>query len=132
MNWWAWNQRTSFISCSIYIPCSFLNPFICLCRFIIMELNKGLLRRKSNWYHYWGCAVRACLLRTCVFETSVLLHYNVCNKMMEKGRNMWDVKCFFPSSSFYYIHSSEAIHSFQTHTFRSRQALILYVNDFPC
>ena len=46
--------------------------------------------------------------KTCVFETSVMLHYNVCNKMMEKGRNVWDAKCFFASPSFYYIHCSEA------------------------
>ena len=43
--------------------------------------------------------------------------------MMEKGRNMWDANCFFPSPSFYYIHCSEAWHSFQTHTFHCRQSL---------
>ena len=50
-------------------------------------------------------------------------HYNVCSKMMEKGRKMWDVTCFFPSPSFYYIHCSDAWNAFQTHTFRSRQPL---------
>ena len=52
-----------------------------------------------------------------------MLHCNVCSKMMEKGRNIWHPTCFFPSPSFYYIHCSEAWHLFQTHTFRSRQAL---------
>ena len=52
-----------------------------------------------------------------------MLHYNVCSKMMEKGRNIRHPTCFFPSPSFYYIHCSEAWHLFQIHTFRSRQAL---------
>ena len=55
-----------------------------------------------------------------------MLHYNVCSKMMEKGRNIWHPTCFFPSPSFYYIHCSEAWHLFQTHTFRTRQALSVF------
>ena len=51
--------------------------------------------------------------------------------MMEKGRNIWHPTCFFPSPSFYYIHCSEAWHLFQTHTFRSRQALKEHILSFP-
>ena len=65
----------------------------------------------------------AVLTETCVFETRFMRHYNVCSKMMEKGRKMWDVTCFFPSPSFYYIHCSDAWNAFQTHTFRSRRPL---------
>ena len=71
----------------------------------------------------------AVLTETCVFETRFMRHYNVCSKMMEKGRKMWDVSCFFPSPSFYYIHCSDAWNAFQTHTFRSRRPLTTYFGD---
>ena len=48
-------------------------------------------------------------------------HYNVCYKMMEKGRNIPHPTCFFPSPSFYNIHCSDAWNAFQTHTFRCRR-----------
>ena len=43
--------------------------------------------------------------------------------MMEKGRSMWEAKCFFPSPSFYYIHCTEPWHLCVSHTFHSRRPL---------
>ena len=69
--------------------------------FIFLHYKKGRTECNILLSCYTPLHVDICLalvkIETCVFETSVMLHYNVCNKMMEKGRNMWDAKCFFPS-----------------------------------
>ena len=58
--------------------------------------------------------IRACLDRNvCV--------WNECHAWREETCGMPNVSSFSPS--FYYIYCSEAWHLFQTHTFRSRQAL---------
>ena len=68
---------------------------------------------------------------TCVFETRFMRHYNVCYKMMEKGRKMWDVSSPFSSPSFYNIHCSDAWNAFQTHTFHCRRPLNIKLPTCP-
>ena len=88
--------------------------------------------KSRQFYIFLSTYLGAVYSETCVFDTRFMRHYNVCYKMMEKGREKKHPTSFFPSPSFYNIHCSDAWNACQTHTFHCRQGLNATHQNIGC